>query len=135
MKKYLLVLLMLSGCASIDKTVDAFLMKFDTNEYRLITDIRTTAELGKDNCSDQTLSKNTAQQLYFLSTSLKNYSENLPHNKPIQVSAKEMNDIVNGLNKQYQSEQKVSEFFCKIKMDTIVNNAIIMQQMEGGKPR
>jgi hypothetical protein len=137
MKKYLILFFLttISGCATVNESIDAFLMKFDTNEYKLITDIRTTAELAKSSCSDQIISKNNVQQLYNMSVTLKNYAEHLPHNKPITHSSGELNEIISGFNQQYQSNQKVSEFFCQIKMDTISKNAITMQTMEGSKPR
>jgi hypothetical protein len=136
MKKYILTLgILLAGCSTIDKTVDSFLMKFDANEYKLITDIRTNASLAKSECNDTVKSRKNVERIYISALSLKNYAENLPHNGPIQKASVEMFDIVDGINKHYQANDKVSETYCKVKMGSIENNANTMQQIEGSKPK
>jgi hypothetical protein len=136
MKKYILLLgVLLAGCSTIDKTVDAYLMKFDPNEYKLITDLRTNSSLAKSDCKDVEKSRKNVERLYVSALSLKNYAENLPHNGPIQKSSIELFDIVDGMTKQYQNNDKVSEVFCKVKMGSIETNANTMQQIEGSKPK
>lgn len=136
MKKYSLMLVMLlAGCSTIDKAVDSYLMKFDANEYKLITDIRTNASLAKTDCKDTEKSKRNIEKLWVSALSLKNYAENLPHNGPIQKASTEMYDIVNSISSHYQSNDKVSEVYCKVKLGTIENNASTMQQIEGSKPK
>ena len=86
MKKYsLLLVILLMGCSTVEKAVDAYLMKFDANEYKLITDIRTNAGLAKLDCVDSVKSKKNVDKIWVSALSLKNYAENLPHNKPIQI--------------------------------------------------
>jgi hypothetical protein len=133
MKKVLLVLL-LSGCATFNDALDAYLMKYDNNEYKLITEIRTKAGVAKDKCSDSVESKRLAKELLYTSTFLMHYAEHLPHNKPIQQSTVELNDMVKGLSDRYDSGS-VSPVFCKIKFTSIEESANRMQQSEGKKPR
>jgi hypothetical protein len=134
-KSIVLMSMLLAGCASVDKAVDAYLMKYDNNEYNLINEIRTTSSLAKDDCGDVALSKANSDNLYRLSLTLKNYAENLPHNGPVQKSSVDLFEITNGLNKQYKSGEKVSEVFCRIKMNSIETNATTIQKMEGSKPK
>ena len=130
-KLILLTVVLLSGCASL---IDAYLMKYDPNEYKLATDIRTQASFAKELCNYPLISKTNAENIVFLTTTLKNYAEQLPHNKPMQESSIQLNDIAQGLKNQYNSE-KVSEVFCRIKFKSIEDNSIKMQQIEGSKPK
>ena len=134
MKKLLIIIglsILLPSCA----LVDAYLMtKYDPNEYKLATDIRTQASFAKELCNYPLISKTNAENIVFLTTTLKNYAEQLPHNKPMQESSIQLNDIAQGLKNQYNSE-KVSEVFCRIKFKSIEDNSIKMQQIEGSKPK
>ena len=134
MKKVLLILVFLSGCATFNDIMDAYLMKYDNNEYKLITEIRTKAGSAKNNCIDATESKRIAKELLYTSTFLMHYAEHLPHNKPIQHATVELNDMVKGLADKYDSGS-VSPVFCKIKFTSIEESANRMQQSEGKKPR
>jgi hypothetical protein len=134
MKKLLLATLLLSGCATFNDLMDAYLMKYDNNEYKLITEVRTKAGSAKNNCADITESKRIAKELAYTSTFLMHYAEHLPHNKPIQQATVELNDMVKGLSDKYDSGS-VSPVFCKIKFTSIEESANRMQQSEGKKPR
>jgi hypothetical protein len=135
MKKLLLVtVLALSGCATINDVMDAYLMKYDNNEYKLITEIRTKAGAAKHNCSDVVESKKLAKELTYTSTFLMHYAEHLPHNKSIQRATVELHDMAKGLSDRYDSGS-VSPVFCKIKFTSIEESANRMQQSEGKKPR
>lgn len=135
MKKLLLILtITLTGCATFNDALDAFLMKYDNNEYKLITEIRTKAGIAKDKCSDSVESKRVAKELAYTSSFLMHYAEHLPHNKPIQQATVDLNDMVKGLSEKYDSGV-VSPVFCKIKFKNIEDSANIMQKSEGNKPR
>ena len=135
MKKVLLTLaILLSGCATINDAIDAYLMKYDNNEYKLITEVRTKAGSAKNNCADTTESKRIAKELLYTSTFLMHYAEHLPHNKPIQQATVELNDMVKGLSDKYDGGA-VSPVFCKIKFTSIEESANRMQQSEGKKPK
>jgi hypothetical protein len=135
MKKLILLsVIMLTGCATVNEAVDAFLMKYDNNEYKIITEIRTKASYGKDNCSYVEDSKKLAKELEYKSLFLKNYAEKLPHNKPVQESSVELHNMVKGLSDMYD-KGSVSPVFCKIKFTSIEESATRIQQSEGNKPR
>lgn len=132
-KKYLVLLaLVCAGCTTVQPLIDSYLMKYDNNEYKLITDIRTTAFLAKDQCSDPQATKKNVYKLYMLSLTLKHYAENLPHNEPVKKSSNELFDIVNGL---YKNNSEPNEIFCSFKMKTIESSATTIQKMEGSKPK
>lgn len=135
MKKLLLTLtIFLTGCATINDAIDAFLMKYDTNEYKLITEIRTQAGFAKDKCSDIIESKKVAKELLYTSKFLMNYAENLPHNKPMQQATVDLYEMVKGLSDKYDTGN-VSPVFCKIKFKNIEDSASVMQKSEGNKPK
>jgi len=124
------LLIILTGCS----TVEAFLMKYDGNEYKLATDIRVKANLSQNSCNDQTLSKINSKEIADATTALQFYAENLPHNKPMQDASTQLNQMAQGFTKMYDSG-KVSEVFCKIKFKNLEDNAAKLQMIEGGKPK
>jgi hypothetical protein len=133
MKKLSLVLLiLLSGCSSL---IEAYLMKYDTNEYFLINDVRTAAQLGQLHCDDAVESKANAESLATKTLTLMNFAQYQPHNKPVQNSSIELNKIAQGLNDQYHSGNSVSTTFCRIKFKIVEDAATTIQQSEGNKPK
>jgi hypothetical protein len=133
MKRLVLIALvsLLPGCA----LVDAYLMKYDTNEYRMITEIRADAQGYKKDCDDPTLSKTNAGAMANKTNLFVMYSQYLPHNKPVISASMELDKIAQGLKTQYSSSAKVSSAFCKIKFQSIETSAESMQKIIGDKPR
>ena len=133
MKRFLLITFvsLLSGCALID----AYLMKYDANEYRIITEIRSDAQSYKTNCDDPVLSKTNAIAIASKTHLFAMYSQYLPHNKPVISASQELDKIAQGLKTQYSSGAKVSSAFCKIKFQSIETSAESMQKIIGDKPR
>jgi hypothetical protein len=125
----LLSLLCLSGCA----LVDSFLMKYDPNEYALIADIRNSAGQAKGTCDTPDVAKSQAVSIANKTNYFVQYTQYLPHNEPTKKSAVDLNDIAQGLTKQYQGN--VSPAFCKIKFGMIEKSAELIQQTVGAKPR
>lgn len=135
MKKLVLILLLsLTGCSSIHDIVEAYLMKYDANEYRLITDIRTFASLNKSNCDNAELSKSNAFIISQQTITFKNYVQYTPHNEKVIAASIDLNNIAQGLNALYL-KGPVGPAFCKIKFDTIEKSAELMQKTIGAKPR
>ena len=79
--------------------VDAYLMKYDPVEYKLIVDIRTISMLAKDKCDDIELSKKAANRVSALTLELMHFAEFQPHNKPVKESSVDLNNIAQGLKK------------------------------------
>ena len=121
---------LLSGCA----VIDAYLMKYDPNEYQQISDIRTTAQFAKGACDNNDISKLNAEIISRKTVEFKNLVEYIPHNAPVIASSIELDKMAQGLKDQY-SKGKVSPTFCKIKFQTIEKSAETMQKTIGDKPR
>lgn len=133
MKTFLTIFatLLLSGCGTL---LESYLMKYDVNEYKLITDIRTLAGEHKNHCSNQELSKINAKDMSLQTTNFKNYSQYLPHNTKVIAASQELDKIAQGLTAQYQ-KGSVSPAFCKIKFESIEKSSETMQKIIGDKPR
>lgn len=132
MKKLsLLAVLLLAGCGTM---LDAYLMKYDPNEYMMITGIRTAANQFKTTCTDTVQSKSNAAMLHNQTILFKNYVQYLPHNDKVIDASKELDKIAEGLTTQYQ-KGTVSLAFCKIKFESIEKSAETMQRVIGDKPR
>ena len=110
-------------------------MKYDPNEYQLISEIRTTAELSVNKCKNKDEAAQSAETLYEQTLSLMNYSQFLPHDEPVQKATVELNKMAKGLIDQYDNNKNISEVFCKIKFQNIENSAKTMQKVIGAKPR
>lgn len=132
MKKIAIILLIstLSGCALID----AYLMKYDPNEYLQISEIRTAAYVGKQSCDNQDLSKTQADSIALKTLGFKQYVEHTPHNDKVIAASVDLDKIAQGLKEQY-SKGKVSSAFCSIKFQSLEKSAELMQKIIGDKPR
>lgn len=133
--KKILVLLSLSALTGCGSLLDAYLMKYDPNEYWLVTDVRTMSSFYKNQCDNQTVSKQNAYLLLSKTTNFANYTEHLPHNDTVKKSSVELKGMAQGLNDMYVKSDKVSPTFCKIKFESIERNAELMQKTIGAKPR
>jgi type IV pilus biogenesis protein CpaD/CtpE len=133
MKSYLTIILaaMLTGCAA----VDAYLMKYDPNEYELITKIRATAQTYKSDCDNSLASKANALDLAKNTNLYVLYAQYLPHNDPVIKASIELDKIAQGLREQYDKGSQVSPAFCKIKFESVEKSAEQIQKIVGAKPR
>ena len=133
MKRLLLVcaIFALSGCAVIDAY---FMAKYDTNEYALINDIKTKAQVAEENCSNNLLVTTQVNELYIKSLEFKNFETHIPRNEDsIKLSNKLL--ILTKDAKDQFNKSAVSNFYCKAKLEQIVKSADTMQQAIGKKPR
>ena len=133
MKRLLIVcaIFALSGCAVIDAY---FMAKYDTNEYALINDIKTKAQVAEENCSNNLLVTTQVNELYIKSLEFKNFATHIPRNEDsIKLSNKLL--ILTKDAKDQFNKSTVSNFYCKAKLEQIVKSADTMQQAIGKKPR
>ena len=133
MKRLLLVcaIFALSGCAVIDAY---FMAKYDTNEYALINDIKTKAQVAEENCANNLLVTTQVNELYIKSLEFKNFATHIPRNEDsIKLSDKLL--ILTKDAKDQFNKSAVSNFYCKAKLEQIVKSADTMQQAIGKKPR
>jgi hypothetical protein len=133
MKRILLALVLLTtGCTLADSYL---LGKFDNNEYMLVTQIRTDANKAISTCDNAVLSVSLAESIADKTQLLENYSEKLPHNDDVYAASKSLNEIAQGLVKQYHSGKSVSTMFCKLKFGSLQNSAVTIQPIIGKRPR
>jgi hypothetical protein len=134
MKKILLSALLvtsLSGCALWDAY---FMAGYDNQEYAIITNIRTNAELNAGLCVDQVKSKATFEYLHFKSVEFKNFTQHIPNNQDAHKLSDQMVELSKQGKDQY-GKGDVSTGFCKLKLQQINRTAETIQKVIGSKPR
>ena len=135
MKKILITLLLttsLSGCALFD----AYLMaKYDTNEYALVNDIKTKAEIAEQNCSNQALVVAQVNELYIKSLEFKNFTTHIPRNKDADNMSNKLLLLTKDTKDYFNKAEKISPIFCKAKLKQVVMSADTIQHVIGNKPR
>lgn len=137
MKKiiYISLLVMLSGCASIQNMYDAYNMaKFDVNEYQYIARIRTHAQLGGPLCGTPEV-KEHIKYIATVSQEYENYAELLPNNQNSFKLATTLTEITDEFAKRYQSGAVPSVVYCKAKFMAIERSSENIQKVIGAKPR
>jgi len=133
----LLIITMLSGCTTMTKVWDAYNMRpFDNNEYAQINGIRTIANLSAAKCGTKEVYSDI-NTLWYMSAILKNYSSGIPGNKQVTIMTAELSEMIKGLKNSYDSlkEPAVSVAYCTLKFGLIEQNAVIIQNAIGAKPR
>ena len=108
MKKISVVFLsiVLTGCASFEDLKEAYLMKYDPNEYQQIADIRTTASLSKLHCDDFQVSKNNAIAISSKARGFKQFVEYLPYNSKVITASGELDKMAQGVKEFYEKNEK-----------------------------
>ena len=137
MKRLALIslIVLLTGCASITKLIDSYRMaKFDNNEYSLVTQIHTLAQVGVTKCGTNDAPV-YADTVYVKSLELRNYSASIPENKDTITMTTELLAITKGLKDRYASGDPVSQKYCELKFNNIENSSGTMKTVIGAKPR
>ena len=127
----LLLAVALNGCALYDALM---LTGFDSNEYYLVTQIRTDAQVYKTQCENPALASVNAQAIAFKTRLFQNYSEQIPGNENGIKASESLNEIAQGLNDAYKKGVP-SPVFCKLKYGSIENTAYVIQHVVGNRPR
>lgn len=137
MKKLALVSLvvLLTGCASLQTLIDSYTMAhFDGNEYSLVNQIHTQAQVGVSKCGTKEVLV-YVDTVYVKSIELKNYSASIPENKDTITMTTELAAITKGLKDRYDSGDPVSQKYCELKFNNIENSSGTMKTVIGAKPR
>jgi hypothetical protein len=124
MKKLILIGLIatqLTGC-SLWKAYNT--APYDTNEYKLITEIRTISQIGK--CD-----KESVESLYFASLQVKNFSQYIPHNERTSTMDSELFRLVDELH----NRANPSPAYCQAKLSVIGTASERIQQAIAKRPR
>ena len=128
----LLSFVLLNGCALWDAY---FMTGFDTNEYRIITEIRTDAGEYKTQCNDTAQSRINAESITRKTSLFENYSQEIPKNQNGINASRNLNEIARGLRDRYYAGGTVSPTFCKLKFESIEHSAQTIQHVVGQRPR
>jgi hypothetical protein len=129
-------LVLLTGCSTLTNLYDAYFMAgYDTNEYGLITNIRTISETSISYCSDTSKIKVVANTLYVKSIEFKNFTQYIPNNEDANKLSLDLVKLTKQAKEIYDKGDTVSEGFCKIKLQQINRSAEKIQQVIGSKSR
>jgi hypothetical protein len=122
----------LSGCVVFDSY---FMAKYDTTEYALVNSIKTKAELAQENCSDKAKMVVSVDDIYAKSLEFKNFTTYIPRNTDAVNMSSKLLQLSKDTKDFYAKTEKVSEVFCKMKLQQIVKASDTIQNTIGSKPR
>jgi hypothetical protein len=134
MKKLLplIFVILLSGCTLFDAY---FMAKYDTNEYFIVNDIKTKAQVAEENCSNQLLVVTQVNELYIKALEFKNFTSHIPRNKDTDNMSTKLLTLTKDTRDYFNKSEKISPIFCKAKLQQIVKSADTIQHVLGSKPR
>ena len=134
MKRIFIVLFAfsLSGCALFDAY---FMAKYDTNEYFIVNDIKTKAQVAEENCNNQLLVVTQVNDLYIKALEFKNFTSHIPRNKDTDNMSTKLLTLTKDTRDYFNKAEKISPIFCKAKLQQIVKSADTIQHVLGSKPR
>lgn len=134
MRKILIALgvLCLSGCTLVDSYL---LAHYDTNEYALINDIRAKSFVSVSDCKQYDTTVNNLKQIYLDSYRFLGFTKYTPRNDDAAKMGEKLFALSKGAKEYYDTHDKVSEIFCKSKLQQINKAAEEIQSVIGRKPR
>ena len=134
MKRILIVLFAfsLSGCVLFDAY---FMAKYDTNEYFIVNDIKTKAQVAEENCSNQLLVVTQVNELYIKALEFKNFTSHIPRNKDTDNMSTKLLTLTKDTRDYFNKAEKISPIFCKAKLQQVIKSADTIQHVLGSKPR
>ena len=129
----LLLAIALNGCALYDAYMQT---GFDNQEYMLITQIRTDAQVYKKQCGNGLMAATNAQAIFAKTDLFEKYSELIPRNENGINASRSLNAIAQGLAIAYVDPKgEPSATFCRLKYSSIENAAYVIQHVVGNRPR
>jgi hypothetical protein len=134
MKRILIVLFAfsLSGCALFDAY---FMAKYDTNEYFIVNDIKTKAQVAEENCGNHIMVVTQVNELYIKALEFKNFTTHIPRNKDTDNMSTKLLTLTKDTKDYFNKAEKISPIFCKAKLQQVVKSADTIQHVLGSKPR
>ena len=123
---------LLSGCTLLDAY---FMAKYDTNEYFIVNDIKTKAQVAEENCSNQLLVITQVNELYIKALEFKNFTSHIPRNKDTDNMSTKLLTLTKDTRDYFNKAEKISPIFCKAKLQQVVKSADTIQHVLGSKPR
>jgi hypothetical protein len=134
MKKLILLtfVVLLSGCTVFDAY---FMAKYDTNEYFIVNDIKTKAQVAEENCGNHILVVTQINELYIKALEFKNFTTHIPRNKDADNMSTKLLTLTKDTRDYFNKAEKISPIFCKAKLQQVVKSADTIQHVLGSKPR
>jgi hypothetical protein len=123
---------LLSGCTLLDAY---FMAKYDTNEYFIVNDIKTKAQVAEENCGNHILVVTQVNELYIKALEFKNFTTHIPRNKDTDNMSTKLLTLTKDTKDYFNKAEKISPIFCKAKLQQIVKSADTIQHVIGSKPR
>jgi len=123
---------LLSGCTLLDAY---FMAKYDTNEYFIVNDIKTKAQVAEENCGNHILVVTQVNDLYIKTLEFKNFTSHIPRNKDTDNMSTKLLTLTKDTKDYFNKAEKISPIFCKAKLQQIVKSADTIQHVLGSKPR
>ena len=123
---------LLSGCTVFDAY---FMAKYDTNEYFIVNDIKTKAQIAEENCGNHILVVTQVNELYIKALEFKNFTTHIPRNKDADNMSTKLLTLTKDTRDYFNKAEKISPIFCKAKLQQIVKSADTIQHVLGSKPR
>lgn len=122
MKKLLILssMVLLSGCSILQVLTPQ--AQFDNAEYSELNRLYTYAEYYKVDCADAAKTNLNFKELGLISSTLVNYSKDLPNNQSSIVAITALDDLVQNSVKQMQTGSHGS-MFCSMKLENIKHAA------------
>jgi len=123
---------LLSGCTLFDAY---FMAKYDTNEYFIVNDIKTKAQVAEENCGNHILVVTQVNELYIKALEFKNFTTHIPRNKDTDNMSTKLLTLTKDTRDYFNKAEKISPIFCKAKLQQVVKSADTIQHVLGSKPR
>jgi hypothetical protein len=123
---------LLSGCTVFDAY---FMAKYDTNEYFIVNDIKTKAQVAEENCGNHILVVTQVNELYIKALEFKNFTTHIPRNKDTDNMSTKLLTLTKDTKDYFNKAEKISPIFCKAKLQQVVKSADTIQHVLGSKPR
>jgi len=123
---------LLSGCTVFDAY---FMAKYDTNEYFIVNDIKTKAQVAEENCGNHILVVTQVNELYIKALEFKNFTTHIPRNKDTDNMSIKLLTLTKDTRDYFNKAEKISPIFCKAKLQQVVKSADTIQHVLGSKPR
>jgi hypothetical protein len=128
----LIFVVLLSGCTVFDAY---FMSKYDTNEYFIVNDIKTKAQVAEENCGNHILVITQVNELYIKALEFKNFTTHIPRNKDADNMSTKLLTLTKDTRDYFNKAEKISPIFCKAKLQQVVKSADTIQHVLGSKPR
>jgi hypothetical protein len=109
--------------------------KYDTNEYFIVNDIKTKAQVAEENCSNHILVVAQVNELYIKAFEFKNFTTHIPRNKDTDNMSTKLLTLTKDTRDYFNKAEKISPIFCKAKLQQVVKSADTIQHVLGSKPR